>query len=210
MASILTCAEGLLRSSDGDNNDHRGYLNIIRDSAKRCKVITQKLLDYSALSKTKKDDINLGEVLEEAVSLLQIEANNKNIKIKTVIPADIPVVAGSRDSLIQVFVNLILNGIQSVTSNGDVNIEAEMDDVFVNIFVEDNGPGIDEKDITRVFDPFFTTKPIGIGTGLGLSVSQGIIKQHGGRIEVIRRKEGYTSFKVSLPLKKTTGRTVND
>ena len=210
MASILTCAEGLLKSSDGDNNDHRGYLNIIRDSAKRCKVITQKLLDYSALSKSKKDDVDLVEVLEEAVSLLQIEADNKNVKIESARPANAPIVAGSRDSLIQVFVNLILNGIQAVGTNGDINIDMQFENGFVNVIVEDNGSGIDDDDMTRVFDPFFTTKPVGIGTGLGLSVSQGIIKQHGGKIEIVRRMEGLTSFMVTLPLKHRSEKTVND
>ena len=209
MASILTCAEGLLKS-DAGFADGGEYLNIIRDSARRCKIITQKLLDYSALSTMKKDDVDLGEVLREAVSLLQFEAGNRKIEISMSVPAEMPSIAGSRDSLIQVFVNLILNGIQSVGSDGIVNIGVEFDGDFVNIAVEDNGPGISEENLTRVFDPFFTTKPVGIGTGLGLSVSQGIIKQHGGRIEVIRRAEALTSFMVSLPLKHGPKKIAND
>jgi PAS domain S-box-containing protein len=210
MASILTCAEGLLKSDAGIHNGGREYLNIIRESARRCKIITQKLLDYSALSSMKKEDVDLDEVLREAVSLLQFEANNRKIKINITRPEVMPVIAGSKDSLIQVFVNLLLNGIQSVGSDGIVNIKVEIDGGFINITVEDNGPGISEENLTRVFDPFFTTKPVGIGTGLGLSVSQGIIKQHGGKIEIIRSAKGLTSFMVSLPLRPRTGKIAND
>jgi two-component system NtrC family sensor kinase len=200
MASILTCAEGLLKTDSEIHDGGYEYLKIIRESAKRCKVITQKLLDYSAVSSMKKENVDLNEILQEAVSLLQFEANNKKVRIGISIPPELPGILGSRDSLIQVFVNLILNGIQSVGPDGVVNIEVEIDGDYIHIIVEDNGPGISEDNLTRVFDPFFTTKPVGIGTGLGLSVSQGIIKRHGGKIEIVRRSKELTSFVVSLPL----------
>jgi signal transduction histidine kinase/HAMP domain-containing protein len=202
MASILTCAEGLLKSEkDADNGKHK-YLDIIRNSARRCKIITQKLLDYSAASTMKKDIISLGKVLQEAVSLLQFEASGKQVRINTVKPAGMPIVRGCKDSLVQVFVNLILNGIQAVDPDGKVQIRVKMKSDWVDVMIEDNGPGIKEENLTRVFDPFFTTKAVGVGTGLGLSVSQGIVKQHGGKIEIVRSVKGSTTILVSLPIAK--------
>jgi signal transduction histidine kinase len=200
MASILTCAEGLLKQDTMADNGKREYLNIIKDSARRCKIITQKLLDYSAASTMKKDVIKLGEVLKEAVSLLQFEATSKKVRIIIAVPEVLPEIVGCNDSLVQVFVNLILNGIQAVDSGGEVNIKVEVEPDKVSVMVEDNGPGISEENLPRVFDPFFTTKPVGLGTGLGLSVSQGIVKGHGGEIGILKNRNGLTSILVSLPL----------
>jgi PAS domain S-box-containing protein len=202
MASILTCAEGLLKADARKVDDSSKYLKIIRESARRCKMITQKLLDYSSLSKMKKESVDLDVVLREAVSLLQFEADNMKVKINITKPAEIPSITGNKDSLIQVFVNLILNGIQSVGLEGSVNIVVGLDGDCINISVQDDGPGISEENSNRIFDPFFTTKPVGIGTGLGLSVSQGIAKQHGGSIELINNTPGLTTFLVSLPLRR--------
>jgi len=200
MASILTCTEGLLKSGFGDVDESEEYLKIIRESARRCKIITQKLLDYSALSTMKKDNVDINEVLREAVSLLKFEADKKKVTIKLPETLELPSIKGSRDSLIQVFVNLILNSIQAVESEGLVNIDVKNNGNFIYVSVEDNGQGIGDEDLKRVFDPFFTTKAVGIGTGLGLSVSQGIIKKHDGKIEIIRAKPGFTTFKISLPV----------
>ncbi len=206
MASILTCAEGLLKQkTEADNGNHE-YLDIIKNSAQRCKLITQKLLDYSAVSRMNKEIINLGEVLEEAVSLLQFEATGKRVQLSIIKPAKIPAISGSKDSLVQVFVNLILNGIQAVAPGGNVIIKVKIEKDSVNINFDDDGQGIKEENLSQVFDPFFTTKPVGVGTGLGLSVSQGIVKQHGGKIEIAQSKKGLTSILVSLPIaEKETG-----
>ncbi|MDH3891211.1 MAG: ATP-binding protein [candidate division Zixibacteria bacterium] len=199
MASIMTCAEGLLKSEPAVEDGKRKYLDIIKNSARRCKIITQKLLDYSAASTMRMDIIDLDEVLQEAASLLQFEATRKQVQMSTTKPATMPVVSGCRDSLVQVFVNLILNGIQAVEPGGVVHASVEVGAKSVDVTVEDNGPGIDEENLKRVFDPFFTTKPIGVGTGLGLSVSQGIVKQHGGRMEILQSTKGSTSIMVTLP-----------
>ncbi|MEE9553141.1 MAG: ATP-binding protein [candidate division Zixibacteria bacterium] len=200
MASILTCAEGLIKQETEADYGKREYLDIIKNSARRCKLITQKLLDYSAISKMNKETINLGEILEEAVSLLQFEATGKQVQLRIIKPENIPSISGSKDSLVQVFVNLILNGIQAVAPGGNVIIRVKIEKDTVNINFDDDGQGIKEENLSRVFDPFFTTKPVGVGTGLGLSVSQGIVKQHGGNIEIVQSKKGLTSILVSIPI----------
>jgi len=200
MASILTCAEGLLRNHGSEEAVRREYLDIIRTSARRCKVITQKLLDYAAAPTLSMSTVELHEVLKESMDLLQFEATRKGIRLGFEAPPHIPLVLGSKDALIQVFVNLILNGIDAAKDGGYVELDVTATPTSVDVYVHDNGSGLAEEDLPRVFDPFFTTKPVGSSSGLGLSVSQGIVKQHGGSIEFVKRDAHSTSVKVSLPI----------
>lgn len=200
MASILTCAEGLLKNDPGDDPSTGEYLEIIRNSAHRCKMITAKLLGYSAASGLNKESLDLSEVLSEAVTLLQFEASNKEAKVSLVRSGALPVIEGSRDSLLQVFVNLILNSIQAVPTGGNIEVTARATEKQIIVLIKDDGPGISEKSFGQVFEPFYTTKPVGEGTGLGLSVSQGIIKQHGGQIEIVDGRAGRTCLKVTIPI----------
>jgi len=202
MASILTCAEGLLRSDMTAEADQREYLDIIRSSARRCKMITQKLLDYAAAPTLFMTTVPLRDVLKEAVGLLHFEASRRKVKLSLELPPNLPPIVGSKDALIQVFVNLILNSLESAQDGGYVELEGEADPESVHIYVHDDGSGIREEDFHRVFDPFFTTKPSGTSSGLGLSVSQGIVKQHDGTIAVVKHHAHKTSIRVSLPIGK--------
>lgn len=201
MASIMTCTEGLLKG-DKTGNDTREYLNIIKDSAQRCKIITQKLLDYSAVSNLSKENVHIEDSIYKAMSLLQFEASKKKINLTFKKENEIPPIMGSMDSLVQVFVNLILNSIQAVDVGGHVDVILESNKKSVDIFINDDGIGISKDILEDVFEPFFTTKPVGMGTGMGLSVSQGIIKQHNGSITIVKNQKGFVSIKVSLCLKK--------
>lgn len=200
MASILTCTEGLIKNNRGGDPSTSEYLEIIRNSAHRCKMITAKLLGYSAASSLNKESLDLGQVLGEAVTLLQFEASTKDAKVELVRTEALPFIQGSRDSLLQVFVNLILNSIQAVPTGGSIEVTARATEERIIVLIKDDGPGISEDNLKRVFEPFFTTKPIGEGTGLGLSVSQGIIKQHDGQIEIVDGRAGRTCLKVSIPI----------
>lgn len=203
MASILTCSEGLLRVQSGDDAGRREYLQVIKNSAQRCRLITQKLLDYSAASAPTMEPVNIVEVLQESVSLLQFEAGKKKLGLTVTKSGSIPLIDGSKDSLVQVFVNLILNSIQAVDTGGKIVVATDPTPDAVIVSVTDDGPGIGEASLPRIFEPFYTTKPVGMGTGLGLSVSQGIVKNHGGSIEVTDNRKGRTCFRVSLPIPDT-------
>jgi signal transduction histidine kinase len=205
MATILTCSEGLLKRWPEDDGTVEEYLEIIRTSARRCKLITQKLLEYSAGSELHKETIDLVAVVEEAVSLLQFEASKKSVTVSMKRDHDHPAIVGSRDSLTQVFVNLILNSIQAVDTDGRIEVEMSASNGRLAVTVTDNGTGISADNRGRVFEPFFTTKPVGIGTGLGMSVSQGIVKQHQGQIEIVASRPGHTAIKVTLPLHQNQG-----
>jgi two-component system NtrC family sensor kinase len=200
MASILTCAEGLLKMQSGIDHSTNEYLAIIRNSARRCKLITQKLLDYSAASDLRRETLDLHQILKEALTLLHFEASKKHIEIRISETVHFPPLQGSKDALVQVFVNLVLNGIQAVEEGGKIEICPSIEDDLLTVTINDNGSGISPENRSKVFEPFFTTKPIGSGTGLGLSVSQGIIRRHSGHIEIVESRPGRTSIKVSLPV----------
>ena len=97
-------------------------------------------------------------------------------------------------------INLMINACHAMEKNGLINIKTEKNDKEnITIMVKDNGRGISKMNLSKIFDPFFTTKPVGQGTGLGLSVSYGIIKKHNGSIKVKSREGEWTVFTIVLP-----------
>ena len=112
---------------------------------------------------------------------------------------DLPLVRGNENRLQQVFFNLILNARDAMPSGGWLTLATRADDDAVVVEVRDTGTGIKREDIKRIYDPFFTTKGIGRGTGLGLSVSYGILQEHGGAIFVESAPGQGTTFQVALP-----------
>ena len=111
----------------------------------------------------------------------------------------LPAVRGSANKLQQVFLNLFLNARDAMPSGGMLEVRTAAHNGTVEIEVADTGGGIPSEHIHRIFDPFFTTKSIGRGTGLGLSVSYGIIKEHAGKIDVRSTPGRGTSFHVEFP-----------
>jgi signal transduction histidine kinase len=129
-----------------------------------------------------------------------MEPRFKNgIKVETDF-GDIPRVRCYAGQLNQVFLNLLMNACDAIERDGTIVIRTRPIPEGVRLEFEDDGPGIPEEVQSRIFDPFFTTKPVGVGTGLGLSLSHGIIERHGGRIMVSSRPGGGTIFTIELPL----------
>ena len=103
----------------------------------------------------------------------------------------------------QIFLNLLTNAAQAIEGFGKIVIKTLADEQYVHVVVRDNGKGIPPEHLARIYDPFFTTKPIGEGTGSGLSIVFGIVKDHGGHIQVKSEVGKGTAFCVSLPIKRT-------
>lgn len=116
--------------------------------------------------------------------------------------ANVPLVTVDANQIKQVFVNLLINAFQAMARGGRITLKTAVDSAagLMVVSVADSGPGIPEKIIDRIFDPFFTTKETGRGTGLGLAVSYGIIKKHGGDITVESRMGDGALFSLQLPL----------
>ncbi len=183
--------------SDAERLD---MVNDLVEQAARAQRIVRNLLDFARESEITTEKLDLAEVLRAATALAANQIRVSGAKITVDVAPNLPAIHGDKQSLSQVFVNLLLNALDAVGKGGRVRITAEGDDQgWVRVSVSDNGHGIPAHVLPNVFDPFFTTKPRGKGTGLGLSVSLGIVRQHGGDIRVESKAGIGTTFSVLLP-----------
>jgi two-component system NtrC family sensor kinase len=168
------------------------------DGLKRVKDIVLALRDFSHVGETgwRTADLHIG-----IESTLAIVANE--IKYKASVEkhyGDLPEITCVAPQLNQVFMNLFVNAAQAIKERGVITIRTGRDGDMVWVEVGDTGAGISPENLNRIFEPFFTTKPVGSGTGLGLSLSYGIVKTHGGRIDVASTLGSGTTFTVRLPI----------
>ena len=172
-----------------------------REGAERTKRIVTDLRTFSRLDEAERKTVDLHEGLESTLALLTNKLKNV-VKVHRQY-GNLPRVECYPGQLNQVFVNLLTNAADAIAGEGDMWITTNYDEAedCVRIKVEDNGKGIPEEDIPKLFDPFFTTKDVGRGTGLGLSVSYGIVERHGGRIEVESEVGKGSAFTVVLPVR---------
>ncbi len=171
-----------------------------KDGITRVKQIVQNLKDFSHVDAS--DDWCYADLHQGLESTLNIVSNEIKYKADVVREyGDLPEVECLFSQLNQVFMNLLVNAAHAIEERGTITIRTgrQSDEVWVEIC--DTGKGIDQENLKKIFDPFFTTKPIGQGTGLGLSLSYGIIKKHHGRIEVSSVVRYGTTFKVWVPVK---------
>jgi two-component system, NtrC family, sensor kinase len=165
----------------------------------RASEIVNNLLNFSRTGAGELGDIDVNKVVEETLSLVAHPLKTSQIKVVKQLSDGIPAVRGSANKLQQVFLNLFLNARDSMPTGGMLEVRTAAHNGSVEIEVVDTGNGIPREHIHKIFDPFFTTKPGGRGTGLGLSVSYGIIKEHAGKIDVRSAPGRGTSFHVEFP-----------
>lgn len=187
--------------------DFKEPLDVIEESGQRCKDIVATLLDFSRACKGFHEPINLTDVLDKAVALAENEIRFGNIKLIKEYAPNLPPIKGDANQLYQVFLSILNNAKWALrqTAQAEIRLKVSLssDSSSVVAQISDNGCGIEKKDLSRIFEPFFTTKKPGEGTGLGLSVSYGIIKEHNGVIEVESEgKDKGATFRVILPVNK--------
>lgn len=201
LSGVLLYAE-LLKEELKDNPQHLADIQETIDQTLRCKKIVSELLEFSRQSVGKVFSFNLGETVNKTLNLLINKALFHDIEVNIDIPPDLPDMVGDTDQLQQVFANLFLNAADAMEGKGRLDIKARYspEKNEFHIEVSNTGPGIPEPLRDKIFDIFFTTKPVGKGTGIGLSLSQNIIKLHGGSIRVECPPEGGTTFIIALPL----------
>ena len=177
-------------------------LDDILTQAIRASGIVKNLLDFSRAETSTTQDVDLAQLLRETVQITGNQITINKVNLHQDIPSDLSLVRGNRQGLQQVFLNLIINAVQAMPGGGELTITAEQDkNNRIMVRVQDTGGGIAPENLPHIFDPFFTTKEVGQGTGLGLSVSYGIIKKHGGRIDVDSRPDKGSTFSVIIPTK---------
>ncbi len=199
--SIILGYTGLLLKENQDT-DRTGDLEIIRNNAGMCKKIVEDLLNFSRQTDTRFVRADIAEIIGSVIDVLEGEFLGKGIEVITDFADDIPLVPMSVDKIRQVCLNLLINAAQAMESGGTIRVvgryEKKADMVLVSF--ADTGCGIPCKIRHKIFDPFFTTKEPGKGTGLGTSVSYGIIEEHGGEISFTSEEGKGTTFRIRLPL----------
>jgi two-component system NtrC family sensor kinase len=165
----------------------------------RASEIVNNLLNFSRTGAAEVVDIDVNRVVEETLSLVAHPLKTSQIQVVKQFAENLPAVRGSANKLQQVFLNLFLNARDAMPAGGMLEVRTAAHNGSVEVEIADTGAGISREHIHRIFDPFFTTKAVGRGTGLGLSVSYGIIKEHAGKIEVRSTPGKGTSFRLEFP-----------
>ena len=199
LTGVLTSGHLLLRRFETEGPDREDLENIIRETT-RCREIVRGLLDFARQSTPRMVSTNLTRLINETLSIMENQFHIKNIKVIKNLKEDIPDIMLDVNQIEQVFINIFLNSIEAISEAGTIAISSDCDRNFVYITFQDTGQGISEENIGKIFDPFYTTKSKN-GTGLGLSVSYGIIRRHNGTIEAKSKANEGTTFVVKLPLK---------
>ncbi|MEW6211985.1 MAG: ATP-binding protein [Acidobacteriota bacterium] len=197
-------AEQLLARPNSSVETCQRNLNIIRAQVERITRIVRQLLDLARPYNLQCEPVDLPEFVANMLEQIEAEATRAGVDIEFV-SGDKVMVDADRDFLRQVLLNVCLNGLQAMPSGGRLRIECAGDVAdrdgrsFVALRIKDTGKGIAPENLAHIFDPFHTTKEPGQGTGLGLTVSHRIVKEHGGWIEAANHAEGGAIFTIYLP-----------
>jgi two-component system NtrC family sensor kinase len=203
--AIINQKAGLLNDRVSMGEDFPGKdqakksIDSLLKSVDRCRTITHRLLGFAKHIEAHREDIDLEKLLSEVLGFLEKEIKYSSVSVDWNIQEGLPEIKSDRGQLQQVFLNIINNALAAVKDEGRIEIAARrIDEGSVVVVVEDNGEGIPPENLKRIFEPFFTTKP-GEGTGLGLSVTYGIVQKLGGDIQVESQVGSGTRFQVVLP-----------
>jgi len=203
--NISITAEALLDGSEDRSAEQtRKMLEDIFSQTERASATVRNLLDFTRADQSQTDSVDVRALIDASLCLVQNELSLNSIETRMDLAEELPRIRGQFRNLQQVFLNLFLNAIQAMPDGGTLSVRAEVvreaNERRVLVDVSDTGCGIDPEHLDRIFDPFFTTKMVGQGTGLGLSVSYGIVQEMGGHWEVRSQQGAGTTFSVFLPI----------
>ena len=203
LAVISSYAQMLSKQLQGDEKKF-ALLDKITRQTFRASEIVNNLLNFSRTSATEFSDVDLNRVILDTLSLLEHQFKTSKILIHDELSPHLPRIQGNAGRLQQVFLNLFLNAKDAMPHGGTLRV-ATSNGAGVSVVVADTGAGIPQEHIQRIYDPFFTTKAVPQdgqrrGTGLGLSVTYGIIQEHAGKIRVESAPEEGTTFYLDFPL----------
>ncbi len=198
----------LMMDDFGEGSETQTSLQVVERQTKACRKIVADLLKFSRQAESAKACVNLNSIIEEVLAVTEHTLNIHQITVIRLLHPELPTIEGDAEKLQQVFINLFNNAQFAMVDGGELTISTDKSDSEVTVSVIDNGCGIPEKYKNKIFDPFFTTKEVGEGTGLGLSVTYGLIQEHGGTISVesppLHTKNNGaqqgTAFHIRLPL----------
>ena len=198
LAGISSYTQMLLQQVPDADPKHQ-LLNKIHAQTVRASGIVNNLLNFSRTGDAQFNEVDINRVLDDTLQLLEPQLRNTRVEIVRNYLPDLPAGYGNPSKLQQVFMNLVLNARDAMPVGGRLTIQTRLVETSIVVDFHDTGIGMSPEVIARIYDPFFTTKDVGQGTGLGLSLSYGIIQEHGGRIFVESRPREGTHFTIKLP-----------
>ena len=199
LGGVLTCLE-TLRQNFHDDEVRTKYLDLIHSGLERIRRTVKQLLNFGKQRNFQLEPTDINALMNRTLEVTSHHLSSNNISLHRDLDEGLSKIMVDPHQLLQVFVNLILNAIAAMPEGGDLWIKTGQENGRVRVAIRDNGCGIPGENLDRIFDPFFSTKEPGQGTGLGLSVSYGIIHDHGGKIEVESEKGMGSEFTILLPL----------
>jgi PAS domain S-box-containing protein len=206
LAVISSYAQMLSKQINGDAKLGPLLEKITRQTF-RASEIVNNLLNFSRTSATEFSAIDLNKIITETLTLLEHQLKTSRVKVETELYPGLPLIHGNAGKLQQVFLNLFLNAKDAMAGKGGTLHISTANGDSVQVNISDSGAGIEPEHINRIYDPFFTTKNVpregqARGTGLGLSVTYGIIQEHAGKIRVDSQPGQGTTFHLEFPMRK--------
>jgi signal transduction histidine kinase len=203
LAVISSYAQMLSKQLQGDNQKS-ALLDKITRQTFRASEIVNNLLNFSRTSATEFAEVDVNRVISDTLNLLEHQLKIAKVRVDEDLATHLPAIQGNAGRLQQVFLNLFLNAKDAMPHGGTLRINT-FNGEGVNVMISDTGSGIAQEHIQRIYDPFFTTKTSAQdgqrrGTGLGLSVTYGIIQEHAGKIRVESAPQEGTTFYLEFPL----------
>ncbi len=191
----------LLRREYSDDQEMLEALELIEHAGDRAAKVVGNLLNLARKDQYDYQNGDLNALISESLNLLQHEIKAHGIKLIFHPDDELPYLQLNKESIKGVWTNIILNGIdaQKEQEGGEIQIKTSADGEYVYVSIRDRGPGIEPEKLKRIFEPFYTTKVAGEGTGLGLTICQRVVKQHGGQIKVESEIDKGTEFIIQLP-----------
>jgi signal transduction histidine kinase len=204
ITGISSYAQMLLDSTDRDDPRYPLLEKVERQTFRASRIVNS-LLRLARNQQVEEQSIDVGELVKECLDLLRDRIEAERLHLETVAAEGPAIAMGSDAELQQVFTNLFLTAIEAMDEGGTLRVETRVVDSWIEVTVDDTGPGISQAARERVFEPFYSTKQRTGGTGLGLSISHEIIRRHGGELAIEDRLDGRgTRFLVRL---RAAGRT---
>jgi PAS domain S-box-containing protein len=196
------CLRWLATDSPDLDEIREGIRDIVRDAKRAAEVLARIRALVTKRKAPPREELDLNETIREVLAIVGDEAKRKSVMIRTEFADELPPIFGDRVQLQQVMLNLVMNGLEAMSSVSErardlVITTGNTDPDQVQVTVEDSGTGLDPNAIERIFTPFYTTKPAGMG--MGLSISRSILQQHGGRLWAAANEGPGTSFHFTLP-----------
>jgi signal transduction histidine kinase len=176
------------------------YIDYILEAVERCGTITKQLLGFARKFDVNIQMVNLKAMILEVLNFHNKEAEYRNISVRVDVPQDNLEIETDRGKLQQILLNLVNNAFQAIDNGCCLDIHASTSGADkVGITISDNGCGMPQDNLSKIFEPFFTTKERGKGTGLGLTITYGLVKKLNGDISVESKENEGTTFTITLP-----------